>query len=572
MHSTLTCEIVDGQTVAQIKGDMEIEIMIERLIPSAKAYPMLHFAVNPDNTKLLRMVMREFPLEIKTPELWQKCLDEVKQMDDLEKTLSNLKPVEPTKQHFIGKLLPFQKLGLDFILKSGGKTLLADEMGLGKTIQSLAFIAQKPDAVPVVVVAPLVTLQNWKREIEKFLRLPVDSMLVDGISTPRIQIIRSGKQQITQAEFYLINYELLYKQGKNLIQAKPSMIIFDEVQSLRNPTTSKYMACSALAKCASVKYRLGLSGTPIYNRGVEMYGIADTIRPGVLGDKEEFIRRYCMNWNSGETEKDKRSMLADRLQKSIMIRRKKIDVLPDLPGKNRLQQDIEIDVELYEKRLQELYTEIESVRSNVRGLDDKAGLFELNKEIREMRVKERQIAGLSKVPYVARYIMGLLEDYSEEKFVIFCHHRSVHSALYETLYKYQPLQIIGGQTDKIRQHAIDEFQNNSSRRVVICGLRAGNVGINLTSSSYVIFAELDWSPAIHRQAEDRLHRIGQNNPVFAHYLIGIGTFDEMLTDVLVSKSVEINSALGDKMEALNNKKAMEILTKRFGGSQLEVLQ
>ena len=346
------------------------------------------------------------------------------------------------------------------------------------------------------------------------------------------------------------------------------MIIFDEVQSLRNPTTSKYMACSALAKCASVKYRLGLSGTPIYNRGVEMYGIADTIRPGVLGDKEEFIRRYCMNWNSGETEKDKRSMLADRLQKSIMIRRKKIDVLPDLPGKNRLQQDIEIDVELYEKRLQELYTEIESVRSNVRGLDDKAGLFELNKEIREMRVKERQIAGLSKVPYVARYIMGLLEDYSEEKFVIFCHHRSVHSALYETLYKYQPLQIIGGQTDKIRQHAIDEFQNNSSRRVVICGLRAGNVGINLTSSSYVIFAELDWSPAIHRQAEDRLHRIGQNNPVFAHYLIGIGTFDEMLTDILVSKSVEINSALGDKMEALNNKKAMEILTKRFGGKKL----
>ena len=63
---------MDGQTVAQIKGDMEIEIMIERLIPSAKAYPMLHFVVNPDNTKLLRMVMREFPLEIKTPELWQK--------------------------------------------------------------------------------------------------------------------------------------------------------------------------------------------------------------------------------------------------------------------------------------------------------------------------------------------------------------------------------------------------------------------------------------------------------------------------------------------------------------------
>lgn len=80
---------------------------------------------------------------------------------------------------------------------------------------------------------------------------------------------------------------------------------------------------------------------------------------------------------------------------------------------------------------------------------------------------------------------------------------------------------------------------------MIAGLRAGNVGISLTQASYVIFAELDWSPAIHRQAEDRLHRIGQKNAVFAYYLEGKGTLDEKIVGVLTDKTLELNEILGD---------------------------
>ena len=195
--------------------------------------------------------------------------------------------------------------------------------------------------------------------------------------------------------------------------------------------------------------------------------------------------------------------------------------------------------------------------------EEKEGLFQINKSIRELTLAERQIAGLAKAPHVVDYLSNLLEDYEEEKFVVFCHHINVHKAIADGLWKYHPLQVIGGQSDKARQSAIDSFQNDKDSRIIICGLRAGNLGINLTSSAYVIFAELDWSPSVHRQAEDRLHRIGQKSKVFAHYLEGAGTFDEILSKTLLNKTVEISNVLGDKMEHLDNKKAVDFLANKF---------
>ena len=94
---------------------------------------------------------------------------------------------------------------------------------------------------------------------------------------------------------------------------------------------------------------------------------------------------------------------------------------------------------------------------------------------------------------------------------------------------------------------------------MIAGLRAGNVGINLNNASYVIFAELDWSPAIHRQAEDRLHRIGQKNTVFAYYLVGNGTLDEHVSDILLDKEYEIDAILDAKTESFENKERAKLI-------------
>ena len=556
-------------SMIKIDADSEIELMVRRLIPSHLQFP-LRVNAHPENARIIRMVMSEYPLDVKTVPKWKSLLNGIERAKELEASLASLEPAD-VGHSFRGKLLPFQKLGLDFLLRTKGMALLADEMGLGKTVQALAFVSRIDMRRPTVVVAPLITLENWRREILRFLQVDVKTPFGEFAGTdPRIQVIRSGKDQLRPAEFYLVNYEMVSKHVKSLKSAGSGTVVYDECQNLRNHTTRKYSACAAIGRHDTVKHRIGLSGTPIYNRGVEMFNIAEVIKPGVLGDRDEFIRRYCLTWNPSETDESdgKRAVLSARLKKSIMLRRRKAEVLLDLPEKNKIQQNIPIDSSAYAEALGQMYDKIEEARRDLADMtgseeSKKEGLFEINKSIREMRVAERQIAGLSKVPHVVEYIGGLLHDYEDEKFVVFCHHRSVHQAIRDGLHWYKPMQVIGGQSDKERQHAIDEFQTGDSR-VIICGLRAGNVGINLTGAAYVIFAELDWSPSIHRQAEDRLHRIGQKRTVFSHYLVGSGTFDEQIIPTLLDKTVEIADALGDRMEPLNNAKALKLLEARFG--------
>ena len=146
----------------------------------------------------------------------------------------------------------------------------------------------------------------------------------------------------------------------------------------------------------------------------------------------------------------------------------------------------------------------------------------------------------------------------EESVVVFCHHKNIHKLLHESLQEFRPSAIIGGQNDKIRQENIDRFQDGDTK-LIIAGLRAGSMGINLTRAKYVIFAELDWTPAIHRQAEDRLHRIGQKNTVFAYYLIGKRTLDEHVANILVDKSYEIDAIMDESHDSYENEEKAKLI-------------
>ncbi|NDB63098.1 MAG: ATP-dependent helicase, partial [Nitrosopumilaceae archaeon] len=443
--------------------------MVSQIIPQAWYGDGEYEAIVPDDPKnitQIKWIMDRYPLEILSKNVWQKKLPpSAKVVPKKPKKTERLQLANPGKQ-FKGNLLNFQREGLDFLLKSAGNALLADEMGLGKTVQTLSYLASEQNAFPALIVAPLVTLQNWQREIEKFLmRKSRNGRLVED-EAPTSTIIRVGKSEdIGKYDFYIINYELLFKRYKDLAKLGLRTIVCDEVQNLRSKTTQKYHAIKKLAALESIKYRVGLSGTPIYNRGSEIWPIVDILRPGLLGSFREFCEYFCYINEKGKAIvlENKRESLRHMLQKHVMLRRKKSDVLSELKEKIR-------------------YKEI---------IDSAAS-------------------------------------------------------------------IIGGQSDKQRQDSIDSFQNGQTK-LMIAGLRAGNVGINLTRAKYVIFAELDWSPAIHLQAEDRLHRIGQKNTVFAYYLIGNGTLDEHVARVLVDKSYEIDSIMDNKKESFENKEKAELI-------------
>lgn len=518
---------------------------------------------NAESVESIKQMLERYPLEIISKSAWRRKITAGKPRQP--RRFEELRKAKPGEQ-FRGTLLDFQKEGLDFLLKSSGNALLADEMGLGKTVQTLAYLASEAGAMPALVVAPLVTLQNWQREIQKFIKKKSRNGRIIEDEYPSSVLIRNGRiADIPKSDFYIINYELLDKRLGDLARLNAKTLICDEVQNLRSKSTKKYAAVKKLAALKSIRYRIGLSGTPIYNSGSEIWPIVDVIKPGLLGSFAEFCEYFCYINERGKAivlEK-KRKSLRDELQKYVMLRRRKSDVLKELKEKVRYKEFIDADNEYYTKELAKIWKKLESDQLKAENNFDRLASLQ-----RAMQ-GERQAAGAAKIPHVTSFVRGMMEI--EESVVVFCHHRSIHKILHESLHGFSPASIIGGQSDAVRQTEIDRFQGGETK-LMIAGLRAGNVGINLNRARYVIFAELDWSPAIHHQAEDRLHRIGQKDTVFSYYLIGNGTLDDHVAEILVDKSNEIDDIMdGSSGVELQNVEKAEIIMaqirKRLDGGE-----
>ena len=513
-------------------GENENEVIIEDSIESIKQ---------------IKLLMDRYPLEILSKTIWQRKIVKTYAPKPVLPPIKHKLKRAKTGEQFRGKLMNFQKEGLDFLLKSSGNALLADEMGLGKTVQTLSYVSTEKQTFPVLIVAPLVTLKNWEREIEKFLKKKSRNGRIIESESPSVTLIRTGKsKELPKTDIYVINYELLLKRSEDIEEVGIRTIVCDEVHNLRSKTTQKYKAVKKLAALPTVQYRIGLSGTPIYNRGSEIWPIIDILKPGLLGSFKEFCEYFCYVNDKGKAIvlENKRASLRNELQKHVMLRRKKADVLKELKDKVRYKEVIASDTDYYLEELDKIWKKLED--------EQKEAQTEFSKSASYHRAiqSERQIAGVAKLPHVINFVKNIMEI--EESVVVFCHHKVIHKLLHESLQEFSPVSIIGGQSDDTRQDQIDKFQKGESK-LMIAGIRAGNVGINLTRAKYVIFAELDWSPAIHRQAEDRLHRIGQKNTVFAYYLIGNGTLDDHVASILVDKSYEIDAIMDETVDTYENK-------------------
>jgi len=533
----------------KVTGKHAVE-MISKLTPEAWYGENENEVIIADSTeslKNLKLLMDRYPLDILSKSIWQRKIVKTYAPKPILPPIKHKLKRAKTGEQFRGKLMNFQKEGLDFLLKSSGNALLADEMGLGKTVQTLSYVSTEKQTFPVLIVAPLVTLKNWEREIEKFLKRKSRNGRIVESESPSVTLIRTGKsKELPKSDMYVINYELLLKRSEDIEKIGIRTIVCDEVHNLRSKTTQKYKAVKKLAALSTVQYRIGLSGTPIYNRGSEIWPIIDILKPGLLGSFKEFCEYFCYVNDKGKAIvlENKRASLRNELQKHVMLRRKKSDVLKELKDKVRYKEVIASDTDFYLEELDKIWKKLES--------EQKEAQTEFSKSASYHRAiqSERQIAGVAKIPHVINFVKNIMEI--EESVVVFCHHKVIHKLLHESLQEFSPVSIIGGQSDDTRQDQIDKFQKGESK-LMIAGIRAGNVGINLTRAKYVIFAELDWSPAIHRQAEDRLHRIGQKNTVFAYYLIGNGTLDDHVASILVDKSYEIDAIMDETVDTYENK-------------------
>jgi SWI/SNF-related matrix-associated actin-dependent regulator 1 of chromatin subfamily A len=410
------------------------------------------------------------------------------------------------------RLRPYQIEGVEKILKLGRDVLLADEPGLGKTVQ-VAEVVNRTRPAGVRVVCPASLRLNWARELEVWLTF-------------------------RPAAVEIMSYEAVVSAKDAL--AEVDLLVFDEAHYLKNPDAKRTRKCLALA----AKKRLFLTGTPVVNRPMDLYPMLNAM--GLAVSRVDYGKRYCdgflqvVKWNprtrrpmrtvwnfSGASNVEELSAL---LKSKCMVRRTKAEVLSELPAKTR--QVVELDIPLSATP--------EAVRTAVYpdfASADAAGVSP-DVAFRDLSAVRLETA-LHKLPHVIAYIQDLLEE--EEKLVVFAWHREVIDALAASLPR--AVKLHGGMSDRAKDRAVRDFQTGDAR-VFVGQITAAGTGITLTAADTAVFAEIDWVPGNVTQAEDRLHRIGQSNPVRIIHLVQAGSVDCRMVRALVAKQ-EVIDAVND---------------------------
>ena len=479
----------------------------------------------------LNWLMLRYPLAVNPADAqrWKDALYEAREyVRKRDAALTAPVRVAPSPTVFSGKLTAFQEEGLAFLLRTD-RCLLADEMGLGKTVEALAMLAQL-GAYPALIIAPAHLIRNWENEIARFIHRPDGSPItvhtVKGLSS----------YDLPPADIYLMHYLLLRGWKKALPELGVRNVIFDEIQELRHAGTEKYSAASLLAEQA--ERVVGLSGTPIYNRGAEIWNVVNTLDFHFLGDYESFTREWCYGYGNEIVAKPE--LLGDHLRsEGIMLRRTKQDVLKDLPPKRRLVITIDSDDSQYRKLMQ-------PVDEKLRQLKHDDTLTASQKAMLSMEVEqgERQATGLAKAPYVIQFVRALLDG--GEKVLLFAHHHQVMDAYRDELKTFSPAFITGRETMDQKARSVERFMEG---RTDLCcvSLRAA-AGLNLQRATCVVFGELDWSPAVHSQAEDRAHRMGQTDSILCYYLVSRKGSDQDVQDALGLKVSQFVALMGDRTD------------------------
>lgn len=458
--------------------------------------------------------------------------------------------------------LPFQRAGIVYSMERDG-VLIGDEMGLGKTIQAIGIVNVTPEARSVLIICPASLKINWRNEFEKW--------DIKGLS---VEIANGSKFPTT--DVVILNYEIV-KRNRPAIDARDwDVLIVDECHYLKNWQAQRTQAVLGRKakrgderpeiKPIAAKRRVFLSGTPFVNRPVEFFPIIEALDPNGLGASFwTYVNRYCAAYNSnfgwdfsGASNLDE---LQQRARSTFLVRRLKKDVLKELPPKRR--QVIEIPAKGFERLID---TESALDAMNAATLTALRADVELAKASEDQRVyraaverlreaaqiafdsiaKARHDLAMAKVPAMIEHIENAIE--SSGKVVLFVWHRDVVQAIMEK-FGDSAVQVHGGVPVHLRQEAVDRFQTDPKITLFVGTIKAAGVGLTLTESSHVVFGELWLVPGDMSQAEDRCHRIGQEESVLVQHLVVDGSYDARMAKILIKKQAVLDAAL-DKEERL----------------------
>lgn len=519
-----------------IEAEPSVAAMAKRLFPGSRGRGngAAKFPANKRSTGDLNWLMLRFPLTIQDAEEWERA-----RQDAVDYVLKRREMAERPQQvappaTFVGQLQKFQQEGLAFLLHNE-RTLLADEMGLGKTPTALAWLASVEAWPALIVVMPHLARQ-WVREITKFLALnPPGQGRFFPETAKAVHVIKGlTPYRLPPASIYVMHYLLLRGWKQYLPRHGFQAVVFDEIQELRHRGTEKYSSASALAsKCPRV---IGLSGTPIYNKGGEIWNVLNIIEHHCLGDWDSFTREWCDGYGNEVVKKP--DLLGSYLRREgLLLRRTKEQVLDQLPPKRRFVQAIDADGGIYDSLIGPAIAAAQKVSTA-------ATPFDRGRFTREAISETRRVTGIAKAKHVCAFVRGLLE--AGETVLLFAYHHDVWDKYTEMLGDFKPVRITGKETPAQKEEAQSAFMAGKTNLCEV-SLRAA-AGLNLQRANVVVFGELDWSPAIHSQAEDRAHRMGQRDSVLCYYLVCDEGTDQDMVEALGLKVGQFIGIMGDRAE------------------------
>ncbi|MFA0809304.1 SNF2-related protein [Microbulbifer epialgicus] len=407
----------------------------------------------------------------------------------------------------------YQLQALDFIDRVR-QLLLVDDIGLGKTYEGLG-VALLTNALPQIIVVEPHNQIQWIQKASSFINL-------------RVHAAKGTRPyDLPNADIYIFKYTQLAGWVDVLTTGWLQSIVFDEIQNLRNGASSaKGQAASEIIQ--TIDIRVGLSATPLYNFGIEIFNIIDCfIKPGLLGSRQDFLREWCTDSDGRRGIVQDPDALGTYLRESLVfLRRTKADV-----GQEAKQVAPHIEwVEADQDGVKESEELAEQLA--IRTLN--SGFAEAGRAAREFDLRLRELTGIAKAKATAGYVRMLIE--TGTPVLLFGWHREVYRIWAKELADLNPLFYTGTESPTQKEKAKKDFIEGKSD-LLIMSLRsgAGADGIQHRCST-AVFGEFDWSPEIHKQCIGRLDRDGQLYEVFAFYVATNFGSDPHLIDVLGLKA------------------------------------
>lgn len=443
----------------------------------------------------------------------------------------------------------YQVAGLNWLIslhENGISGILADEMGLGKTLQTISFIGYLRFVCdisgPHLVVVPKSTLDNWKREFQRWIP-DIDVLVLQGAKEARHDLIN---ERLVDEKFdvCITSYEMILREKSHLKKFAWEYIIVDEAHRIKNEDSS----LAQIIRLFNSRNRLLITGTPLQNNLHELWALLNFLLPDVFGDADAFD-----NWFSNQNaDSDTVVQQLHKVLRPFLLRRVKADVEKSLLPKKEMNLYVgmsDMQVNWYRKILEK---DIDAVNNAAGKKESKTRLLNIVMQLRKCcnhpylfdgaepgppyTTDEHLVQNAAKMVMLDKLLVRLRAQGS--RVLIFSQMSRVLDILedYSVMRGYPYCRIDGSTAHEDRIAAIDDYNKEGSEKYLfLLTTRAGGLGINLTSADIVILFDSDWNPQADLQAMDRAHRIGQTKQVVVYRFVTDNAIEEKVLERAAQK-------------------------------------